>query len=130
MNHREALGPMELSTYPHELSFSYVVIYPLATHPGLSSSTPLSREGKPLFMLLREWGISSGQSEIRESFQEEAAFETGRMGRQGRLWMAGDGNMREGGICSKNNKEREVAMSGLCTGSRGDRGEQGMGRRE
>lgn len=48
----------------------------------------------------------------------------------GRLWMAGDGNMRESGICSTNNKEREVAMSGLCTGSQGDRGEQGMGRWE
>lgn len=35
----------------------------------------------------------------------------------GRLWVAGNGNMRESGICSRNNKEREVAMSGLCTGS-------------
>lgn len=138
MNHKEALGPMELSTYPHELFFSYVVIYPLAIYPGLSSSTPLSREGKPLFMLFinkgfwngREWGISSGQSEIRVSFQEEAAFETRRMGRQGRLWMAGDGNMMEGGISSRNNKEREAAMSGLCTGTWRDRGEQGMRRWE
>lgn len=75
----------------------------------------------------RELGISSGQSEIRESFQEEAAFETGRMGRQDRLWMAGDGNVREGGICSRNNQEKEVALSGLCTESWDDRGEQGMG---
>lgn len=55
MNPREALGPTELSI--HELSFSYVVIYALPIHPGLSSSTPLSREGKPLFMLLINKGF-------------------------------------------------------------------------
>ena len=48
-----------------------------------------------------------------ESFQEEAAFETGRMRR---LWMDGDGNRRKAGICSKSNKDREVDVSRLCTG--------------
>lgn len=54
----------------------------------------------------------------------------------GRLWMDRYGRRKEGGICSRSSKGREVAISGLCsgmlewlsvTGSQGDEEEWTVG---
>lgn len=121
------------------------LLIPWPVHPDLCHCTPSSRGNKsrtqtillPINIkdsgMVENGDISFGQSEIRKSFQEEAAFEPGRMGN---LWMDGDGKRREGRISSISNKGRGVVISGLCTETlerlgmnraQGDGGEQGKG---